>query len=278
MTRLIKDVKNLKIALRETKGQIGFVPTMGALHRGHIELIKKCREENSICVVSIFVNPEQFSEGEDFEKYPRNLERDFEICKSEGVDIVFAPDNKEIYPEKPQIVIEIPGLTDVLEGKFRPGHFRGVCIVVCKLFNLIRPERAYFGEKDFQQLIVVKRLVKDLGFDIEIVPVPTVRDSDGLALSSRNVYLSESERESARCIYRSFELFEELFRKGSPLEEIRDKMQKFILSHRHVRGIDYIEFTDEFLKPVKELKTGHRVLVAVRFDSARLIDNWEVRK
>ncbi|MCS7083369.1 MAG: pantoate--beta-alanine ligase [Aquificaceae bacterium] len=278
MAELIRDKKSLKDALKSLKGEVGFVPTMGALHRGHIELIRRCKKENNVCVVSIFVNPEQFGANEDFEKYPRDIEKDLSICKSEGVDIVFAPEVSEIYPTKPIILLEIPGLTDVLEGKFRPGHFRGVCIVLSKLFNLIHPKRAYFGEKDFQQLIVVKKLVEELGFDIDIVPVPTVRDDDGLALSSRNAYLSKSERESARCIYQSFELMQELFRKNLDIEEIRKRMEDFILSHKHVVGIDYIEFTDDALRGVNKLEVGHRVLIAVRFESARLIDNWEVKQ
>ncbi len=178
MPTLIRRQKELKNYLKEYRCSnksfsVGFVPTMGYLHEGHRELIRRSKLQNELTVVSIYVNPLQFAEGEDYERYPRDLNRDLEICAEEGVEVVFAPSDEEMYPEKPLVKVEIPGLTDILEGKFRPGHFNGVCTVVLKLFNMVQPDRAYFGEKDYQQLKVVQRLVKDLSLPVEIVPVPT---------------------------------------------------------------------------------------------------------
>jgi len=282
MTTLFRKAKEIRNYIRSVKCEnkqhtIGLVPTMGYLHEGHRELIRRSKIQNDITIVSIYVNPLQFGEGEDFDRYPRDLERDMSICEEEGVDVVFAPLDEEMYPEKPLINIEMYGLTNVLEGQFRPGHFSGVCTVVLKLFNIIQPDRAYFGEKDYQQLKVVEKLVKDLSVPVEIVPVPIVRDKDGLALSSRNTYLKPEERESALCLYRSFLLAEKLFQNGNKdAQLLKEAIREFITKHPHVRKIDYVEITDENLKPVQEVKEGDRILLAVWIGNTRLIDNWRI--
>ncbi len=273
-----KEIRNYIKSLRcENRYTVGFVPTMGYLHEGHRELIRTSKIQNDITIVSIYVNPLQFGEGEDFERYPRDLERDLGICEEEGVNVVFAPLDEEMYPEKPLINIEIKGLTHILEGEFRPGHFSGVCTVVLKLFNIIQPDRAYFGEKDYQQLKVVQRLVKDLSLPVEIVPVKTVREKDGLAFSSRNTYLKPEERESALSLYRSFLLAEKLIKGGNKdANSIKQTIIEFIRKHPHVKKIDYVEITDEDLRPVKEVKEGDRILLAVWVGDTRLIDNWRI--
>ncbi|RMH02858.1 MAG: pantoate--beta-alanine ligase [Aquificota bacterium] len=282
MPTLIRRQKELKNYLKEYRCSnksfsVGFVPTMGYLHEGHRELIRRSKLQNELTVVSIYVNPLQFAEGEDYERYPRDLNRDLEICAEEGVEVVFAPSDEEMYPEKPLVKVEIPGLTDILEGKFRHGHFNGVCTVVLKLFNMVQPDRAYFGEKDYQQLKVVQRLVKDLSLPVEIVPVPTVREPDGLAYSSRNTYLSPEERESALSLYRSFLLAQRLYKSGNRLAStLKEAIRDFIAKHPHVKGIDYVEITDEELKPVEEVKEGDRILLAVWVGNTRLIDNWRI--
>ncbi|MFN3869960.1 MAG: pantoate--beta-alanine ligase [Aquificaceae bacterium] len=273
-----KEIRNYVRSLKcENKNTIGFVPTMGYLHEGHRELIRTSKIQDDITIVSIYVNPLQFGEGEDFERYPRDLERDMSICEEEGVNAVFAPLDADMYPEKPLINIEIKGLTDILEGEFRPGHFSGVCTVVLKLFNIIQPDRAYFGEKDYQQLKVVQKLVKDLNLPVEIVPVKTVREKDGLALSSRNTYLKPEERESALSLYKSFLLAEKLIKGGNKdTNSIKQALREFIMKHPHVKKIDYIEITDEDLRPVQEVKEGDRILLAVWVGDTRLIDNWRI--
>ncbi len=284
MPKLVKSVRELRNHLRSLvcssgiRKSVGFVPTMGYLHEGHRELIRESKVQNDITVVSIYVNPLQFGPHEDYQKYPRNLERDLELCEEEGVDIVFAPTDEEMYPESPKVSISIPGLTDVLEGKFRPKHFEGVAIVVLKLFSMVHPDRAYFGEKDYQQLKVVQRLVKDLSLPIEIVPVKTVRDKDGLACSSRNVYLSEQERKSALSIYKSFLLAQKLYSGGNrDPQVIKEAVRDFIRKHPLVSKIDYIEIRDEELRPVDSVKDGDRLLIALWVGNTRLIDNWRFK-
>lgn len=282
MPKFFKKIKEIRGFLKELKCNgsnlsVGFVPTMGYLHKGHMELVKLSKLQNEITVVSIYVNPLQFGAGEDYERYPRDLERDLATCEDAGVDVVFAPEDQEMYPELPKVKIDIPGLTDRLEGAYRPGHFDGVAIVVLKLLHIVQPDRAYFGEKDYQQLKVVERLVKDLSLPVEIVPVPTVREEDGLACSSRNVYLSPEERQSALAIYRSFLLAQKLFQSGNTdANLLKEAIKDFLLKHPHVRKIDYVEITDEELNPVEEVKEGDRILVALYVGNTRLIDNWRV--
>jgi pantoate--beta-alanine ligase len=282
MPKLFKKIKEIRSFLKELRRNgsnlsVGFVPTMGYLHKGHMELIKLSKLQNEITVVSIYVNPLQFGAGEDYERYPRDLERDLAMCEEAGVDVVFAPEDQEMYPELPKVKIDIPGLTDRLEGAYRPGHFNGVAIVVLKLLHIVQPDRAYFGEKDYQQLKVVERLVKDLSLPVEIVPVPTVREEDGLACSSRNVYLSPEERQSASAIYKSFLLAQKLFQSGNTnANSLKEAIKDFLSKQPHVRKIDYVEITDEELNPVEEVKEGDRVLVALYVGNTRLIDNWRL--
>jgi pantoate--beta-alanine ligase len=282
MPKLFKKIKEIRSFLKELRRNgsnlsVGFVPTMGYLHKGHMELIKLSKLQNEVTVVSIYVNPLQFGAGEDYERYPRDLKRDLAMCEEAGVDVVFAPEDQEMYPELPKVKIDIPGLTDRLEGAYRPGHFNGVAIVVLKLLHIVQPDRAYFGEKDYQQLKVVERLVKDLSLPVEVVPVPTVREEDGLACSSRNVYLSPEERQSASAIYKSFLLAQKLFQSGSTdANSLKEAIKDFLLKHPHVRKIDYVEITDEELNPVEEVKEGDRILVALYVGNTRLIDNWRL--
>jgi len=282
MPKLFKKIKEIRGFLKdlrrnESNLSVGFVPTMGYLHRGHMELVKLSKLQNEVTVVSIYVNPIQFGVGEDYERYPRDLERDLAMCEDAGVDVVFAPEDQEMYPQLPSVKIDIPGLTDRLEGAYRPGHFNGVAIVVLKLLHIVQPDRAYFGEKDYQQLKVVERLVKDLSIPVEVVPVPTVREEDGLACSSRNVYLSPEERQSALAIYRSFLLAQKLFQSGNTdANLLKEAMKDFLSKHPHVRKIDYVEITDEELNPVEEVKEGDRILVALYVGNTRLIDNWRL--
>jgi pantoate--beta-alanine ligase len=280
MPKLFKKIKELRGFLKDLRCNgsnlsVGFVPTMGYLHRGHMELVKLSKLQNEITVVSIYVNPIQFGVGEDYERYPRDLERDLAMCEDAEVDVVFAPEDQEMYPQPPKVKIDIPGLTDRLEGAYRPGHFNGVAIVVLKLLYIVQPDRVYFGEKDYQQLKVVERLVKDLSIPVEVVSVPTVREEDGLACSSRNVYLSPEERQSASAIYRSFLLAQKLFQSGNTNANLlKEAIRDFLLKHPHVRKIDYVEITDEELNPVEEVKEGDRILVALYVGNTRLIDNW----
>ena len=281
MPLLFKKVRDLRNHIRNLKCEkglsVGFVPTMGYLHEGHKALIRKSKVQNDVTVVSIYVNPTQFGPSEDYDRYPRDLERDMAICEELGVDVVFAPPDEEIYPLGFKTEVYVKGISDVLEGKFRPGHFKGVATVVLKLLNIVQPDRAYFGEKDYQQLKVIETMVRDLLIPVEIVPVETVREPDGLACSSRNVYLSEEERESALSLYRSFLLAEEMIRKGERRADvIKAEMEKFILSHPHVRKIDYVEITDPDLRPTDTVRKGDRILLAVWVGSTRLIDNWKV--
>jgi len=274
----IKHMQALSESFRKVGKEIGFIPTMGYLHQGHLSLVRRARKENDVVVVSIFVNPTQFGEGEDFDRYPRDFERDKELLEREGVDILFYPSVKEMYPQGYSTFVEVEGtLTSVLCGEKRPGHFKGVATIVSKLFNIVKPHKAYFGKKDFQQLQVIKRLVKDLNFDVQVVSCPIVRDKDGLALSSRNTYLSLKERESALSLYKGLKLAKELFDNGERNPEvIKEKVKRLILSHPDVKKIDYVEIVDsETLKPVSEVKKGDTIALAVFVGNTRLIDNYQ---
>ena len=257
---------------------IGFVPTMGYLHEGHLSLVRCAKKENDLVVVSIFVNPTQFGEGEDYDKYPRDLERDLKLLEGEGVNIVFAPPVEDMYPPSYSTFVEETKLSRLWEGEFRPGHFRGVCTVVTKLFNIVKPDRAYFGEKDYQQLKVIQKMVKDLNMDIEIIGCPIVREKDGLAMSSRNTYLTSEEREQATAIYKGFLLAEKLVKEGvKDARKVEEEIKKFLKGFPLIKEIDYVAIVNpETLEPVDEIKGGERILVAVRMPSARLIDNWEI--
>lgn len=282
--KLISNVVETLDEIRKTKEagrSIGFVPTMGALHEGHLSLIRRAREENDYVVVSIFVNPIQFCPGEDYESYPRDLKRDSELCENEGVDLVFAPAVEEMYPEGFCTYVDQKGLTEVLCGARRPGHFSGVLTVVSKLFNILQPDRAYFGAKDYQQSLIIRRMVRDLNMMVDIVVCPTVRERDGLAMSSRNWYLSPEERRQASCLYRALMRAKELAQDGErDPARIIEELRRVIEGSPDAR-IDYIEVVHpETLRPIERVEQEALVALAVRFGKARLIDNCviEVKK
>jgi pantoate--beta-alanine ligase len=254
--------------------RVGFVPTMGALHDGHVSLMRAARKRADFVVVSIYVNPTQFGKGEDFQEYPRDFDGDCAKCEAENVDIVFAPSDAEMYPQGFSMIVDEPELSKTLEGAIRPGHFRGVCTVVAKLFNIVQPRVAFFGQKDFQQTVIVKKMVRDLNFPIEIVVCPTVRESDGLALSSRNAYLKPDERKEATLLHKALTAARDLVAEGErDAEKIRAAMRRVLQLSMLLRA-DYVEICDpDTLKPVKEVKKGHVALLAVRFGNTRLIDN-----
>lgn len=273
-TRLIEKVSEMMGLARGFARPVGFVPTMGALHEGHMGLVRQCREDSETAVVSIFVNPTQFGPGGDFERYSRDLEGDLEKCRDAGVDVVFAPDAEEMYPGGFSSAVEVGGVTNRMCGLSRPGHFRGVTTVVCKLLNIVRPDRAYFGQKDAQQLVVVRRMVEDLNLPVELVRMPIVREPDGLAMSSRNAYLSPEEREDALCLRRALEHFRGRVEEGEtdPLKLIGE-MGRMIDGVESAR-IDYIVVVDpETLEDLDPIDGRAMAALAVRIGSTRLIDN-----
>ncbi len=270
----VQEMQARSEALRQAGRRIGFVPTMGYFHEGHLALMRRARELADVVVVSIFVNPTQFAPGEDYERYPRDLERDLRLAEAEGVDIVFAPEVEEMYPPGYQTYVEVTELTRPLCGARRPGHFRGVTTVVLKLFNIVKPHLAVFGEKDYQQLKVIERMVRDLNLEVEIVPHPIVREPDGLAMSSRNVYLSPEERPSALSLYRALELARQRVAQGERrVAVLKKELEEFIASHPYTR-IDYVEFRDpETLEEKEEVDGPTLLALAVFVGRARLIDN-----
>ncbi len=274
VAKTIVSVRGLVKAARSKGKRIGFVPTMGALHIGHIFLIETAVKKSDFVVVSIFVNPAQFGPGEDFEKYPRPLEADLEICRKAGVDVVFAPACRQMYPSENLTWVNVEKLTEQLCGRFRPGHFRGVTTVCAKLFNIVAPDIAFFGQKDAQQAIVIKRMVVDLNVPLEIVVCPTVRSPDGLAVSSRNKYLTVEQKKDAAFVYKSLQKCREMVDVGiTDSRTIITEMRK-ILSRALSIEIEYISIVDA--ETLQELdRIGRRVLVAVavRIGSTRLIDN-----
>jgi len=274
---IIKSPIIMQQKIRELKKdkKIGFVPTMGALHDGHLTLVRKSKEENDITVVSIFVNPKQFGPNEDFASYPRTFESDKEKLEKEGVDFLFYPDVNDMYPEDYSTSVEVTSdITKKLCGRKRPGHFKGVTTVVAKLFNIVLPDNAYFGLKDYQQYVIIKRMVKDLNFSINIVGVPIVRESDGLAMSSRNKYLSPDERKDAVLIYTSLLEAKKLIENGIKSAYIIKKEIENILGGSRFSKIDYVEIVDpETLKSVNNISKTVLIAIACYFGKARLIDN-----
>lgn len=271
--KVISSIEEIK-KIKRYNISIGFVPTMGYLHEGHISLIKKAREENDIVITSIFVNPTQFGPNEDFEKYPRDESRDLQKCEENGCDIVFLPQVDEMYPDSFLTFVQVEELGKGLCGKSRPTHFRGVTTVLTKLFNIVKPDRAYFGQKDAQQLVIVKKMVEDLNMDVEIIGCPIVREADGLAISSRNTYLSPEERNDALFLNKSLKLAKNLIENGEKnISIIKNEMKKTILSGNN-NSIDYIEFVDtKTLNPVSEIKDKVLIAIAVKVGKTRLIDN-----
>ena len=276
--RIAATVAEMRAVRRDMTGGVGFVPTLGALHEGHLALVRAAREQNQHTVASIFVNPTQFGDPDDFASYPRDPERDLALLRNEGVDIVFLPESAEIYPADASTFVEVEHITDTLEGEHRPGHFRGVATVVTKLFQIVRPQRAYFGRKDAQQLAVVRRLVRDLHFDIEIVAVPTVREPDGLAMSSRNALLSADDRQAALVLSRALRRVEEWFAAGErDGDRLRSAMRELIAAEPHAQ-VDYVSVADtETLRELARVEHAALASLAVRIGGVRLIDNVELK-
>ncbi|HET9129314.1 MAG TPA: pantoate--beta-alanine ligase [Terriglobia bacterium] len=259
--------------VRRAGKRIGMVPTMGALHAGHASLIQRARSECDFVVVSIFVNPLQFGPTEDYQRYPRPVEKDVALCAEIGVDLIFAPETSEMYVSPQITFVEVTRITDYLCGAFRPGHFRGVATVVLKLFNIVQPDFAYFGEKDYQQLCVIRRMVEDFNLRVTIVPVPTHREPDGLAMSSRNVYLSAEERAAAPALYRSLKIAQERIAAGeSDVEKIKADSLR-LLAAPLIR-VQYFEVVDpDDLQPVEIVSGPVRIAAAIFIGKTRLIDN-----
>lgn len=279
--KIVKTIKEVRETVKEWRKEglsVGLVPTMGYLHEGHKSLIDNSVKDNDRTVVSVFVNPIQFGENEDLETYPRDMERDSALCDAAGADLIFNPEPSEMYPENFFAYTNMDVLTDGLCGAARPGHFRGVCTVVSKLFNIVAPDRAYFGQKDAQQLAVIKKMVRDMNFDLEVIGCPTVREADGLAKSSRNTYLNDDERAQAVILNKALRMAEaELAGGETDPARLRGKM-KDMIETMPLAEIDYIEFVDwEILQPVEAIKKPLLLAIAVKFGNTRLIDNfiWE---
>lgn len=273
VTKTVEETRNLVKGWKKQGKTIGLVPTMGFLHEGHASLIKRCREENDIVVVSDFVNPTQFGPTEDLEAYPRDFERDSRLCESLGADLIFNPEPSEMYHD-PHAYVSIDLLSETLCGKTRPIHFKGVCTVVSKLFNIVTPDRAYFGQKDAQQLAIIKKMVKDLNFDITIVGCPIVREEDGLAKSSRNTYLSADERKAALCLSRAVKKGQEIIKPGMEAGKVLSAMRDIINAEPLAR-IDYVSMVDAYdMQPVEKADRDVLVAMAVYIGKTRLIDNF----
>ncbi|KPJ69120.1 MAG: pantoate--beta-alanine ligase [Syntrophobacter sp. DG_60] len=270
----VKEMQTLSNKLRKEGKKIAFVPTLGYFHKGHLSLMKRGKNLANVLIISIFVNPIQFGAGEDFRNYPRDLKRDLSLAETVGVDMVFVPKIEDIYPSNYQTYVEVAQVTQPLCGISRSGHFRGVTTIVAKLFNIVKPDIALFGLKDYQQYTVIRRMVKDLNYDIDIIGCPTVREPDGLAMSSRNTYLTVEQRKSALCLFESLKLAEKLVKNGQKnAKAIIEKIISYIESRPYTQ-IDYVKICDpETLKDLDYL--NHKVLLAlaVKVGEARLIDN-----
>ncbi|ACV28169.1 Pantothenate synthetase [Anaerococcus prevotii] len=277
--KIIKNIDELRENLKKAKIEgksIGLVPTMGYLHEGHASLIRRARKDNDIVVVSDFVNPIQFGPNEDLLTYPRDLEADSKICEEIGVDYIFAPEASEMYQDK-KVFVDIEDMSDHLCGAKRPGHFRGVLTVCSKLFNITGADRAYFGQKDAQQVAIIKKLVSDLNIPIEIIPCPIVREEDGLALSSRNTYLSKEERKAALCLSKAIFAGEKLAKEGGSVEEVIEKMEE-IIDSEELSKIDYISVVNlKTMEDANDFDGDRLVAIAVYIGKTRLIDNFIYR-
>lgn len=268
---LISEIRALR---QQLSGTVGFVPTMGYLHKGHLALVKQARIENSHVIVSIYVNPTQFGSGEDFGTYPRELNHDLELLREEGADIVFVPSDNEMYPPEFYTWVDVEKITERLEGASRPGHFRGVATVVAKLFNIVQPSRAYFGQKDAQQVVVIKRMVSDLNLGIDIVVVPTVREEDGLAMSSRNIYLNSQERQAATILFKALDLVRQLRRNGENDASKLRKQMTSLIKKEPLAQIGYVSIADmETLEELNLIDGPALASLAVLIGKTRLIDN-----
>lgn len=275
--RIIKSVAEMQAysdSLRSKNIKIGFVPTMGALHDGHLSLVKKSTETTDQTILSIFVNPVQFTPSEDFNEYPRDFRTDEESARVNGVDVIFYPSEEEIYPDGYSTFSVVEGLSDILEGASRPSHFKGVTTIVNKLFNIINPQIAFFGQKDAQQAVIIKKMVTDLNLNTRIIVCPTIRESDGLALSSRNTFLTREEREQAPLIYKALTRAESLHTDGKHESSGIISLIEEIISSATLAKIDYVAVVDEdTLQPVESTLSGALVAIAVSFSATRLIDN-----
>jgi pantoate--beta-alanine ligase len=271
--KVVETIAEMKRSRQQLAEPIGFVPTMGYLHEGHLSLVRQARAENHSVVVSIFVNPTQFGPREDYKHYPRDTQRDLSLLEP-MTDVVFMPPAEEIYPEKFDSWVDVGKITERLEGAARPGHFRGVTTVVAKLFNIVQPSRAYFGQKDAQQVAVIKKMVADLNMNLEIVTLPTVREPDGLAMSSRNTYLNPEQRQAAAVLYKAMGLAQELWSQGERnAGTIRHEMTELI-QEEPLAKIAYISIADaETLEESHKIKPPVLVSMAVKFGKTRLIDN-----
>ena len=279
VTKTVKETRDIVKAWKREGLTVGLVPTMGFLHEGHASLIKRAREENDRVVVSVFVNPTQFGPNEDLESYPRDFGRDSLLCERMGADLIFHPEPEDMY-DSPCAFVSIEKLSDNLCGKTRPIHFRGVCTVVSKLFNIVTPDRAYFGQKDAQQLAIIKRMVRDLNFDIEIVGCPIIREEDGLAKSSRNTYLSPEERKAALCLSKSVAKGQEIIREGMNADDLLIEMRK-VIEAEPLAVIEYVSAVDALMmESVDTIDRPVLVAMAVYIGKTRLIDNfsWENTK
>ncbi len=275
LVKEIKELRNLIKAWKRDGLSVGYVPTMGALHEGHESLIKRAVEKNDKVVVSVFVNPTQFGPNEDYDSYPRNINKDLELCINAGAAIVFNPEPSEMYYGDKSTSVSVSGLTSVLCGAKRPGHFDGVCLVVSKFLNIVTPDKAYFGEKDAQQVAVIKRMVRDLNIDVEIVACPIIREEDGLAKSSRNTYLSKDERKAALVLSRSLEIAKDALRKGERNANNIKNSIKEVLNSEPLAKIDYVEIVDsDSLKNVEIIERNVLIPIAVYIGKTRLIDNF----
>lgn len=273
---IITTIENIRSIVNHWKDKgysIGFVPTMGYLHDGHAALIDQARKDNDKVIVSIFVNPTQFGENEDLNSYPRDINRDKSLCEAHKADIIFSPTSDEMYHDR-KAFVNIVELSDTLCGISRPIHFKGVCTVVTKLFNIIQPTNAYFGEKDAQQLAIIRKMVYDLNFPVNIIGVPIVRESDGLAKSSRNTYLSKEERKAATILYKAVQMGKQTIKRGASADSIIKTMTE-IINTEPLAKIDYVSIVDaKTLQPVHEITSPVLVAMAVYIGSTRLIDNF----
>lgn len=272
--RTRRELRSVLIGATGDGERVGFVPTMGALHEGHLRLVDTIRKNCDVVVMSIFVNPLQFGPNEDFRKYPRDLERDSAMAAERGVDVLFAPDEKEMYSAKPAVTVSVAGIGESWEGKTRPGHFNGVATVVAKLFNIVRPDVVAFGQKDLQQVGVVRALIEDLNFPVEMLVMPTVREADGLALSSRNRYLDESQRKDALVLSRALDTMTILFKGGTTSGEMLVAAGKRVFGDVPSVVLDYLAVVDPktFVQKT-QVQSGDAIIVAAKVGSTRLIDN-----
>jgi pantoate--beta-alanine ligase len=272
--RVLSSINAFREARRKMGGTVGFVPTMGYLHEGHLMLVRRAKAENETAVASIFVNPTQFGPKEDFARYPRDPQRDLSLLEREGTDLVFMPEAEEVYPQAFATWVDVEKVTERLEGSTRPGHFRGVATVVAKLCNIVEPTAAYFGEKDAQQVVVIKRMIADLNMNLNVVVVPTHREPDGLAMSSRNVYLNTQERQAALILWKSLSLARQLWSDQERRPESIKQQMAALIQKEPLARIDYISMADpETLEELAEIRHTALVSLAVYVGNTRLIDN-----